>query len=526
MLNKKYRSLLFLSVVGSLLIAGCGDGNGSNETEGDTMAEPDLDDDSLWVWGGVPPHSSIGSAEESPFHTGLAENLDLNLEWQFPTEGTDTEQAYNLMITQDVLPDLIWHNWMGEASRAIDEGIIRDLTDDLPEKAPNYWKFLQDNPEIDRAMRTDDGKYYMIGFYREEPFQTVFHGPMVRRDWLEEQNLAIPENIDEFTAVIENFYENYGTQFSILSNWRMNLGMAGSFGAHGSFEARFFLEDGEIKMAQTQPEWLDYMAWLNDLYERNLLDPDFVTMDDQALHTKAFQDEIGLTYMNSGTLLAFNNQAITEDTGADWIGIPYPKQANGEMAASIFVEDMYVTDGFAISTSIDEERLDNAYKFLDWVFTEEGYNYWNYGTEGETWEKVDGEVEFTDFIEEHDLGKDAALALYTGNLGYGLGEQAARFIELRLDEPTYDAMFEWSEGQEEAIAAKIPAAITMTAEERREDANLNNVMNTYVLEEAIKFVTGSRSMDEFDEFIKELNDIGLDRMLEIRNDAYQRYLSR
>ncbi|MEC6746994.1 hypothetical protein VXN63_00455 [Marinilactibacillus sp. XAAS-LB27] len=524
MFKKRLNSITFLSIASSLFIAGCG--NASQENGNSATEIPELDNDSLWIWGGVAPHSSVGTVEDSPFHQGLIENTGLDIEWQFAPEGTDGNQAYNLMITQDVLPDLIWHNWMGEASRAIDEGIIRDLTDDLQEKAPNYWQYLQDNPEIDRAMRTDDGSYYMFSFYREEPFQSVYQGPLVRQDWLDEQNLEVPENIEDWTNVIENFNENYGAQFSFLTNWRMSPGLAGAFGAYGSFEPRFYLDNDEIKFAQSQTEWKDYMAWLNDLNSRGLLDPDFVTLDDQNMQTKAAQDQFGITFMNGGSLLTFNNDARANDTGAEWIGIPYPDQADGSKSAAIFAEDMYVSQGYAISTSIDEERLDNAYEYLDWAFSEEGYNYWNFGTEGETWEMVDGEPTFTDVIEEHDLDKDAALALYTGNIGYGLGVQAARFIELRTDEASYEAAFNWSEDQEDAIMANIPASVTMTAEESREDANLLNTLNTYVLEESIKFTTGGRSLDEFDTFVQELNDMGLDRMLEIRNDAYQRYLSR
>lgn len=525
MFNWKGSKKIALLLASTAALSACGGGGVAEE--GTEVGEvPDLDDNSLWIYGGYPPHSTVGTVEDSPFHQGLIEKTGLDIEWQFATEGTDGDQAYNLMITQEVLPDLIWHSWMHEASQAIEEGIIRDLTDELPEKAPNYWQYLQDNPEIDRAMRTDDGQYYMFSFYREEPFQSVYQGPIVRQDWLEEQNLPIPETIEDWDNTIEVFNEEYGARFSFLTNWRMSPGLAGAFGAYGSFEPRFFVQDDEIHLAQAQPEWRDYMEWLHDLHSRGLVDADFVTLDDQGMQTKAAQEEVGISVMNGGSILTYNNDAQTNDTGAEWIGIQYPNQADGSPSAAIFAEDMYVAQGYAISTSIDEDRLDNAYKFLDWAFSEEGYQYWNFGTEGESWEMVDGEPTFTDLVENHELGKDTGIALYTGNIGYGLGVQAARFIEMRTDEASYEAAFNWSDGMEEAIAANVPAAVTMTASESREDSNLTNTLNTYVLEESIKFVTGERSLDEFDNFVSELEDIGLDRMLEIRNTAYQRYLDR
>lgn len=66
----------------------------------------------------------------------------------------------------------------------------------------------------------------------------------------------------------------------------------------------------------------------------------------------------------------------------------------------------------------------------------------------------------------------------------------------------------------------------MTSEERKEASNLENTINTYVKEHALKFVTGEESLDKFDDFVKELNNQGLERLLEIRQAAYERYLKR
>lgn len=66
----------------------------------------------------------------------------------------------------------------------------------------------------------------------------------------------------------------------------------------------------------------------------------------------------------------------------------------------------------------------------------------------------------------------------------------------------------------------------MTAEERKEAANLENTINVYVTEHALKFVTGEESLDNFDKFVNDLNDQGLERLLEIRQAAYDRFLNR
>lgn len=515
--KKKIRHMFFLIIpLAIIILSGCG------------SQEDTKNDDQLTIWSTwMQPSSTVKDYEESPFHQGLSELTEIDLKWQFPTEGSDWGQAFNLMVSNKDLPDLIYYSWMGIADEYIDDGVIRDITDDLEEKAPNYWNFLKENPEFDRAMKTDDGRYYMFGFFREEPYQSSYQGPMVRSDWLDEQNLSIPQNIDEWDNLLQVFKEAYDAEFTFQTGWRMSPGLAGAFGAHGSFEPRYFIdESNNVQLAQTQKEWVDYISWLHDLYKDGLIDRDFSTIDDQGVRTKASQDKIGITVMNASTLSGMNLDAQMNGSSAQWVGIPYPNQSDGTKSASIFTEDLYNAQGIAISTSISEEKLDEAFRFLDWAYTEEGYNYWNFGKEGEAWELVDGEPLHTELITEHDLGKDEALRLYTGNWLSGQGIQASASVQQRLDELAVEASLLWSDEQDSAIASIFPAAVSMTAEERKEAANLENTINVYVTEHALKFVTGEESLDNFDEFVNDLNDQGLERLLEIRQAAYDRFLNR
>ena len=58
--------------------------------------------------------------------------------------------------------------WMNNANQYIEDEIIWDLTDYIRQYAPDYYAWLQSNPAYDRAMKTDDGRYYAFGFFRED----------------------------------------------------------------------------------------------------------------------------------------------------------------------------------------------------------------------------------------------------------------------------------------------------------------------------------------------------------------------
>ena len=46
----------------------------------------------------------------------------------------------------------------------------------------------------------------------------------------------------------------------------------------------------------------------------------------------------------------------------------------------------------------------------------------------------------------------------------------------------------------------------------------------YITQETPKFITGARSLDEFDAYQDELKNLGVERYIEIYRDAYQNYM--
>ena len=53
-----------------------------------------------------------------------------------------------------------------------------------------------------------------------------------------------------------------------------------------------------------------------------------------------------------------------------------------------------------------------------------------------------------------------------------------------------------------------------------------NEINTYRDEMTLKFILGDESLDKFDDYVKTLYDLGLERALEIQNAALERYNAR
>lgn len=484
-------------------------------------------DESLSIWASqLIPSNTLAGWEESPFHTNLEKQTGIRMEWNFPVQGADANQAFNLLLSDKELPDLLWHTMIDRAENYMEDGVIRDLTELLPEYAPNYWEFLQENPYYDRSMKTDSGRYFGFGFFREDRWQSAYMGPMVRKDWLDECGFEMPETVADWEEVLTAFKEKYGAYLSFVPNQRMTPGMAGAFGSYGTFELSLFVKDGKVEAAQAQPEWKEYMTWLHGLNEKGLIDPDVVTLDDAGLKTKIANNQVGMTNTSIGTLDTYREEARQAGSDSNWVGCPYPVLEKGDKTRAIFCEDPVIPSIISLTTSCPEEKLELALRWLDYAFTEDGFLFWNYGVEGESYVIKDGVPAFTDLVLKNPLGLTETSKLYTGNYGWGLGVQALGLSQQKVSDAAVKAGNLWYYGNEEAGAWVYPNGVTLTPDEIMESSGLYDALNTYVKEMSLKFLTGEESLDNWEAFVGKMTDMGMERVLEVRQAAYDRFRNR
>ena len=67
---------------------------------------------------------------------------------------------------------------------------------------------------------------------------------------------------------------------------------------------------------------------------------------------------------------------------------------------------------------------------------------------------------------------------------------------------------------------------SLTVEENSEYANIFADISTYISENSLSFITGAKSLDEFDSFVETLKGMGLERCAELKQAALDRYNSR
>ncbi len=482
--------------------------------------------------GAIGVHEKYANWQESPFHTGLIEMTGINIDYMFPTTGTDAGTFTNTLLADPTnLPDIMGVFWMNDAAMYLEDEVIWDLTPYLEEYAPAYYAYLQANPVYDKAMKTDDGQYYAFGFIREDGgWNDTYAGPVIREDWLKECGLEVPTTISEFENVIRVFNEKYGAKFSFAwGRFNGNMqGVPGAFGAYGAVSTSWYVKDGKVDLAQAKPEWREYLKWLNKLWDEGLLDTDVQTLDDTSIKAKVHTDQVGISITSMGQLNNWNKERVADGKEPVWMGIPYPTADDGSISM-IMGGTGIGTNTYVITKSADEETMKLCLQLLDYGYTKEGHLYWNFGKEGVSWEyDENGEPQLTALVAD-DPDTDP-LTKYGGATWSGCGIQATKLLHLKNSEVAVKANDTWFYSHEDVTSYwKWPNGTTFTIDESDELAIIDSGLDTYIQENFGTFMTGAQDIEDdaaWEAYVKGLENFNVTRILEIRQACYDRYLAR
>ncbi|MDR1600319.1 MAG: hypothetical protein LBS11_10705 [Oscillospiraceae bacterium] len=477
-------------------------------------------------------NSAYASWEESPFHRDLIKQTGVNIDWRFVPQGGDSAAVFNTTIASGDYPDIIFYGGgllTNNIALYMEDGVVRDLTEKMPEWSPAYYAFLQTNETYLRSKKTDDGKLYGYGFFREGGgWNDSYLGPVVRKDWLDEQGLELPVTISDWDNTLKVFKEKYNAPLSFAWSRVRSTGISGAFGAYGWSDTTFYIdEDGKVQLAQAQPEWRDYMAKLNEWWSAGLIDQDIFTLTDPDAQTKALNGSVGLSITSMGQMSNWRKDAANAGNGADWIGLQYPHADDGSLEM--------VFGGYGIGTTVSvitsacgDEKLETAMRLLDYAYTDEGFLYWNYGTQGVSWDyDAEGNPAYLPVVAEDPDGINDAISKWGGSTWSGSCIQSNLLLYLKNTPESIAANDLWFYPNEDVSAKwKYPPGTTPTADESLEAQEILSSVEIYIRECAAKFVTGEQAIDTFDQFVETLNSMGLQRVLELRQDAYDRFLAR
>lgn len=520
----------------------------NQRTESDSFSYPMECKDQLTGWNlGL---VNDGTPQVTPSIFAEAERMTgIPLESIVPTKGQEKEQ-FNLMIASNEFPDIIMYDWLnqfpGGPQKAIDDGLILDLTSLLDQYAPNMKQYLDEHPEVDKQVKTDEGSYYVVPMIRDDPGLLVYAGPCLRKDWLEELNLETPKTIEDWHEVLMAFKEEKNADAPLTYANMTNRGVPrwGAFlGAYG-VNYGFYVDQGIVKYGPQEDGYKEFLNTFSQWYSEGLLDKEIATVDENIQGSKMTSGKSGATVVKTAQWVSWISSRQAEEPEYDLLAVPYPVLKEGEYPM-FGQRDTEYTPKFAAAVSSSCKNVEAALRWLDFWFTEDGMMLRKYGIEVLSYTMENGEIQATELVYDCKSYVESHPEFLEENPGflqkYPDGAPRATMVkQLAVSNMpgvqligNYHFSFNSSEEYEifdiwmdtGADETNLPP-ITLTSEESSKVASIMSNVNTYVDEMYLKFLMKEEPLDHFDSYVEELKKMGIDEAVAAYQSAYDRYSNR
>ena len=507
-----------------ILATGCGMAGCDKKNHASSDGAIEL---TYWVDMGAATASVLSTYNDSPMYQKMEELTGIKMKFQHPPAGQGAEQ-FNLMIASRDLPDLLEYSWgksyPGGAEKAISDNMIVALNDLIAQYTPNLQKLLDESDTVRKQAMTDNKTLFAFPAIGVDSVKTT-GGPMVRRDWLDQLGLPMPETIEDWDTMLTQFHEKLGAVAPLtgqIAHFTNNNFISGAF----HVGTRFYLKDGIVKYGPCEPEYKEYVMKLKDWYSRGLLDPDFLANDGKAVDNLMTTDQAGALYGQIGSTMGKYVNSM-KDTDFNLVGVQYPVKERGEQPQ--FAQRAWEVRADAMLAITTKNKYpEESAKWVDYFYSTEGNLLKNFGIEGETYNMVDGYPTYTDLILKNPNGLSIgqAISKYTRAAVPSPGLIDRRYHEQYYDvQQQKDAMNLWGEVADYALETTLPQ-VTPTVEEAEELSVITSSVNSYVDEMFVRFILGTESMDNYGTFLSQIQGMNIDRAVEIYQNALERYKTR
>lgn len=458
-------------------------------------------------------------------------NVQWKQTWLTMFTGTDT---FNLVIASGDYPDVIsnfYKYYTNGIQDGIEQEIIIDMDEPIREYMPNYMNIVNSDPEITRQASTDDGKIWGVQLI-SNPVQDSFNGPIARADLMEKYGIDKLTTLDDWenylTQCVQNEAECARGALLLMNTGFMSNYTTPSFTISSAFDSGtvdtpWIVIDGQVIYSPVTDGYKDYLKRMNDWYEKGLVYRDFAS----------YQQTFGqASMMSTGEVtLADGFYNSIDDTESDATveglrvkAVPYPVQKEGD---TIHLRNYtyQVRPEYAMVISTACQYVEEVCKYFDYMWTEEGIRLVNYGPEGVTWNwGPDGKIEFTDVITNDPDGNSVkSMFTYYGTFNFCTYNDWTREA-ITLSDDCMSCLDLWAScGDKDYVMPNV----TLNTEESETYGAIFSNVNTHVSEMTLRFINGTDDIDAgWDEYVAQVEGMGIQKVIDCYQAAYERYEAR
>lgn len=455
--------------------------------------------------------------DDNLFKQTIEERFDVELDLMVFDRQNMKEQI-NPRIASGEIPDVIMMSDFGmRYTDYVEQGVLREVPlDAFKQYMPTYVEATKAfNSLVWFAVQSEE-KHWGVPYMQPAQLSPFTDG--WRTDWLEAVGITeIPRTLEQFEeAYTKIVQEDPGGTSPYALTFRgkdaAHWTYASFFGAYGVVPHMWSqVEDGSVAWGGTSEGARQALTLLRDWYEKGLIDPEFVTTDHAQRVQRWANGKIG--YVTPATWYRLipggemfeGLQAVNPEAEMAMAWAP-----QGPEGTYGYFNWGPLTGGeYFFGVELGDDRLAQTLEMLEAMLTDpELATLLKYGVEGEHWER-DPESNAIRAIPPYDTPDQR------GSIGANI-----QFVPVPAIQDDWDGnkVEEYTAKAKEGNLSFVPyAGLLVPSEVSEAAATLQPMQGQAYLD----FVAGSRSLDEWDDFVAEWNGEGGEELIAATNESVQ-----
>lgn len=446
----------------------------------------------------------------------LEEKENIHIEWTLvPT--ADYVRVFEQKAAAGELPDL-FETKKSLIDKYAETGSFVDFSEYL-DQMPNLKKWMEKIPAVyNDSVDGEDHMYCLTTFNTrgQVPQQSIY-----RKDIFDKEGLKAPQTVDELYQDLVYLKEKYPDSIPVGNRWKIG-NLMGHLATLYRSSTEFFLDNDSLtyEYGPATENFKKAIATLRKFYEAGLIDPNFTTISDEEFVKEITDGKI--LFLFSEYLCCLN----TEEQG-DWNGNGQKQDPDFDLEplepldteignGLIRIQMPTSTGRIAVAANSKSQHMDEIIKLLDDQYSDEIIDLVNWGIEGETYTKKDGQKTWlVDRKKRRELGLDARSGVWVP-----IDQDCA---DSALDEKDQKLTREANAKIEDFAFYEPKKKIVFSGEAQEKVAAIQSELNEYCEKQYMDFITGKKDMDQdWDDFVKSLKQIDYKEVLQMYREAYEK----
>ena len=542
--------ILLLSLISALALFANGKGDAASAAPAVEVSAPGqlpIVKEQVELSGFLPTIGFIEDIYTTDSYAWLEEATNVHVDW-IESSKVDAKNKLSILLASGNYPDII----QGVSGSALSgqeifkygsQGIFIPMNDLIDEYAYNIKDMLNAEPWVESAITSPDGNIYGLpAVYTDDYHMTMRQKLWVNQKWLDNLGLDIPTTLNEFYDMLVAFKTRDANgngdpndeipltgakrNAEDTALWIMNAFVpAGSQDDSGDsmLNQYEFIIDGKVFFSANTNEFREGLRFIKKLYDEGLLDPAALTQDRDQVKPLVDGGNASLVGgMASHHPGNFSNMGSADERYKNYVPVPPVKGPKGNQATPWLIDQVVKPGEYVITDNCEYPEV--AFRFADvqfgeeWALRERGVEgtHWRHAAPSENLIGIDGNP--AKYVYMETLTPEANARV---NMGPGwtrnYKNEFAKSEGYSYEEMLYNATLLYDPYK----VARFPYATAQIGSDDMDEFNdLRRTIHSYIGEATDRFIIGDLDLDsEWEQYVKQLDQIGLDRYLAILNKS-------